>query len=117
MVSKTSFFLSLSLFKPADSVGGVIPIETCVAVCPSVTAISPTILTRSLQKFQTIKNRYSPPRLMLGVTIRQIFSHFWPKNVQKIFMWVIMQDFKAHGYFLLCSARNTYRNKLLPVCW
>ena len=59
-----------TVFKPADSVGGAIPIETCVAVCPFVTTISPSILARSLQKFYTIKNRYSIHWLVLGVTIR-----------------------------------------------
>ena len=37
-----------------DSVVGVIPIETREFVWPFITAVSPSILTRSLQKIHTI---------------------------------------------------------------
>ena len=55
-----------------------------VAVCPFVTAISPSILARSLQKIYTIKSRHSIPWLVLGVTIRQILAIFWPKMLKKL---------------------------------
>ena len=62
-------------------IGRVIPIETCVPLCPFVTADSPSVLTRSLTKFHTIKNRHSIPWLVLGVTIRQILSYFFARKV------------------------------------
>ena len=67
-------------------------------VCPCVRSQPLFLLQFWLDRYKnfTIKNRHSIPWLVLGVTIRQIFSYFWPKMFKnwQLLMWAVMQDLK-----------------------
>ena len=68
-------------------------------MCPLVSAISPSILARSLQKCHTVKNRHSIQ--LACARFVQFLAIFWPKIIKnlQVLMWAVMQDFKAPGYF------------------
>ena len=97
----------LSVFKARWSQRGLFSskhVTVCgrSAVCPFVTAISPSILARSLQQFHTIKKWHSIPWRVLGGTIRHIFVNFR----QKVHVIITRDSPLLQIRTIFCSKRN-----------